>query len=407
MGTLIKFEIRKILGNRAGMVACLIAFALLASMAFLNLATMSTRDFATGEIVEGLAAQQTYLQKEESHAGLLDDAQMAKDAATLDRADELVKETPDFYNLPNDEIITKYGLEFWQQTMGVISDSYYVEIVGTLDCTDPRATNLEEGSLARVDASLSDGFDHYFPYSDAEVSYWHDKFDQIKWPVEFGYAGAWKNALDWGSFLALAIVALCIALSGVFAGEYQNRTAAVALPTRCGKRSLPAAKVIAALVFASVYWWLCAAVIVGINVAICGAGGWDLPVQVVYGFDNPYPLTVGQTLLFSYSLGYLVSLGMAALTLLLSSKMRSTMPVAVIPMAVTFLGMFALFIPPLAKVGALTPMAGLNYAFSRMLSYAAGPAATDLPTVLATLYACLLVFCMPFAMRIFKRHQVA
>ncbi|MBQ9006310.1 MAG: hypothetical protein IJ092_08040, partial [Atopobiaceae bacterium] len=120
-------------------------------MAFLNLATMSTRDFATGEIVEGLAAQQTYLQKEESHAGLLDDAQMAEDAATLDRADELVKETPDFYNLPNDEIITKYGLEFWQQTMGVISDSYYVEIVGTLDCTDPRATNLEEGSLARVD----------------------------------------------------------------------------------------------------------------------------------------------------------------------------------------------------------------------------------------------------------------
>ncbi len=82
MGELIKFELKKILGNRAGMAACLAALALLAGMAFMNLATMSTRDFATGEVVEGLAAQQTYLQKEESHAGLLDDAQMAEDAAS-------------------------------------------------------------------------------------------------------------------------------------------------------------------------------------------------------------------------------------------------------------------------------------------------------------------------------------
>lgn len=407
MGTLIKFEIRKILGNRAGMAACLAALALLAGMAFMNLATMSTRDFATGEVVEGLAAQQTYLQKEESHAGLLDDAQMAEDAATLDRANELAKGTPGFYDLPSDEIITKYGLEFWQQTMGVISDSYYYEVVGTLDCTDPRAKNLEEGSLARVDASLSDGFEHYFPYSDAEASYWHGKFDQIQWPIEFGYAGAWKNALDWASSQAFAIVALCIALSGVYAGEYQNRTAAVALPTRRGKRALPAAKAVAALAFATAYWWLCAAVVVGVNVAVCGAGGWDLPAQVVFGFDNPYPLTVGQAMLAVYGLGYLVAIGMAALTLLLSSKMRSTMPVAVIPMAVAFLGMFALFIPPLAKLGALTPMAGMNFAFSRMVSFAAGTAAIDLPTALAILYACLLVFCIPLAMRIFKRHQMA
>lgn len=407
MGALIKYELRKILGNRAGMVACLIAFAMLAGMAFMNLATTSTRDLATGEVVEGLAAQQTYRQKVESHAGLLDDARVAGDAATLDRANQLAKGTPGFYDLSNDEIISQYGLEFWQQTMAVVSDSYYYEVVGTLDCTDPRATSLQEGSLARIDASLSDGFDHYFPYGDAEVSYWHGKFDQIQWPVEFCYAGAWKNALDWTSYLALAIVALCIALSGVFAGEYQNRTAAVALPTKRGKRALPAAKVIAALAFATVYWWLCAAVIVGINVAICGTGGWELPVQVVFRFDNPYPLTVGQAMLAIYGLGYLVALGMAALTLLLSSKMRSTMPVAVIPMAVTFLGVLALFITPLAKIGALTPMAGMNYAFSRMLSYAAGSAVIDLPTALTILYACLLVVCIPLAIRFFKRHQVA
>lgn len=338
---------------------------------------------------------------------MLDDARIAKDAAVLDRANELAEGTPGYYDLSSDAIIAQYGLEFWQQTRAVASDDYYNEIVGTLDSASPRATTLREGSLARVDATLSDGFEHYFPYSDAEASYWHGMFDQIQWPVEFGYAGAWKNALDWASFLALAIVVLCIALSGVYAGEYQNRTATVALPTRRGKRALPAAKAVAALAFVTAYWWLCSAVVVGINVAACGVGGWALPVQVVFGFDNPYPLTVGQAMLAVYGLGYLVAIDMATLTLLLSSKMRSTMPVAMIPMAAVFLGMFALFIPPLAKLGALTPMAGMNFAFSRMVSYAAGATVIDLPTALAILYAGLLVVCIPFAMRIFAMHQVA
>lgn len=407
MGELIKFELRKILGNRAGMAACLVALALLAGMAFMNLATTTTRDHATGAVVEGLAGQQACRNNEESHAGVLDDARIAKDAAVLDRANELAEGTPGYYDLSSDAIIAQYGLEFWQQTRAVASDDYYNEIVGTLDSASPRATSLREGSLARIDTTLSDGFEHYFPYSDAEASYWHGMFDQIQWPVEFGYAGAWKNALDWASFLALAIVALCIALSGVYAGEYQNRTAAVALPTRRGKRALPAAKAVAALAFATAYWWLCSAVVVGINVTVCGAGGWDLPAQVVFGFDNPYPLTVGQAMLAVYGLGYLVAIGMAALTLLLSSKMRSTMPVSVIPMAAAFLGMFALFIPPLAKLGALTPMAGMNFTFSRMVSYAAGTAVIDLPTALAILYAVLLMTCTPLAMRVFARHQVA
>jgi hypothetical protein len=180
MGELIKFELRKILGNRAGMAACLVALALLAGMAFMNLATTTTRDHATGAVVEGLAGQQACRNNEESHAGVLDDARIAKDAAVLDRANELAEGTPGYYDLSSDAIIAQYGLEFWQQTRAVASDDYYNEIVGTLDSASPRATTLREGSLARVDATLSDGFEHYFPYSDAEASYWHGMFDQIQ-----------------------------------------------------------------------------------------------------------------------------------------------------------------------------------------------------------------------------------
>jgi hypothetical protein len=160
-------------------------------------------------------------------------------------------------------------------------------------------------------------------------------------------------------------------------------------------------------VFTTVYWCVLAACIIAIHIGIYGTDGWNLPIQVVFGLDNPYPMTVGQAVLVSYALGYLVALGMAALTLLLSSKMRSTMPVAVVPMALVFLGVIALFSTPLAKAALLTPFSGLTYAFDAMVSYAAGPFVVDLPTVLAMLYAVMIVVFVPLSIYSFRSHQVA
>lgn len=407
MGTLIRFELRKILNNKAGMAACVFALVILAAASALNLITLGTRDFVTGEYVEGIAAQQAVKALDESHAGMLTDERVAADAAVLDRANQLAKETPGFYDLSSDQIISEYGFEFWQETMGVIIQSYYMEVVGTLDSTDPRTSSLQEGAAARIDGALSSGFVGYFPYSDAEKAYWREKAAEVSWPVEYGYVAGWDNVIDWMSISGLVIVAICIALSGAFASEYQSRAAAVVLPTKRGKRALLFAKVIAALVFATVCWWAGAALVLGINMGICGTEGGDLPLQVAEGFGNPYPITTAQAVAALYLLGYVVTLGMAALTLLLSAKMRSTMPVAVIPMAVAFLGLIALFITPLTKVAILTPLSGLNYAFTRMASYTVGSLVLDLPSVLAILYAAMFVVLVPFAMRAFARHQVA
>lgn len=406
MGTLIKFELRKILGNRAGMVACALAGALLAMLAVANLAAMATRDAATGEVVDGFAAQQVYKRDVQSHAGVLDDARVAADAEALDRASELAAQVDGFYDMDSQEVIDAFGLDFWRQTLGVMNQTYYTDLVGTLEATNPRAASLQAGARARLGIDLDNGS---ASFGDAEKDYWTAKAAEVAWPMEYGYAGAWKNALSYSSFTALAIVALCIALSSVFAGEYQGGTAAIALPTRRGKRALPAAKALAAFIFTTAYWWLLFLVTVGINVAVCGADGLDLPVQVVFGFANPYALTVGQVVLLVYALGYLVALGMAALTLALSAVMRSAMPVAVIPMAIVFLGFMGLFVgwQPIVKLALLTPLSGLNYVFGRMVSYAAGPLVVDLPTALGALYAVLLVGCTLLACRAFPRHQVA
>ena len=407
MGTLIMFEFKKILGNHAGMVSCAMAFAILVALSVGNLGSMSVRDINTGELVEGFAAQATYRAVVESHAGVLDDERVAQDAAVLDRANQLSQETEGLAELSNQEVIDTYGFEFWSQTRGVIEQDYYREVVGTLESTNPRATSLQKGAEARIDDALDRGFVDYFPYSEAEKVFWKSKADETAWPVTYGYAEGWSLALRLMNLSGLLIVAACIALAGTFAGEYQARTAAVVLPTKRGKRALPLAKVIASFVFVSVYWWVCVLAIVIINVGACGADGWDIPLQVARGFNNPYPLTIGQAMLALCGLGHLIALGMAAFTLPLSAKMRSTMPVAVIPMAIIFLGFLGVMVTPLMKAVAITPLVGLNYAFGRMISYATGPMVTDLPTALAVLYAGMLAALTPLAMRTFRKHQVA
>jgi hypothetical protein len=82
------------------------------------------------------------------------------------------------------------------------------------------------------------------------------------------------------------------------------------------------------------------------------------------------------------------------------------MPVAVVPMAIVFLGVIGLFSTPLAKVALLTPFSGMSYALDAMVSYAVGPIVADLATVLAALYGTMAIALTPLAIRAFGRHQV-
>ena len=225
-------------------------------------------------------------------------------------------------------------------------------------------------------------------------------------PLEWGYADGWVSAFNWTTFLGFAVAALCVALSGVFSSEYQNRTDSIVLPTKLGKSALPLAKVVASLIFTTVYWWIVVAAMMGGIFAFFGTEGAGLPVQVS-GFTNLYPLTIGKATLLRCLLGYVVALGMAALTLLLSSKVRSAVVPAIVPVSLMLLGLVGIFFNPTAKLAGLLPLGGMTWSYMQTVSYAVGPLALDLPKVLLLLYGVMLLALTPLAMRAFTRHQVA
>ena len=120
----------------------------------------------------------------------------------------------------------------------------------------PRPTFRMDEVREFLSDELSGNYLGYFPYTGPERSFWEGKASRIEWPIEYGSALAWDEILSYIAFYGLVSMAACIAVSGVFAGEYQGGTASIVLPTPRGKRSLPVAKVFVSMLFATAYWWV-------------------------------------------------------------------------------------------------------------------------------------------------------
>ena len=406
MLALIKYELKKILGNRAGMVACTVALLFLTGLPLAQYLTMDSYE-GTRRVYSGLDAIEFEKEQMNSHAGPVTGERAMEAHEALEQVQETLNaemdddpENPE----PHDE---KAAQEAWV----IFGDNYYSWADSLLYGPEDISTDLEANAKATLKESLDVQYfgNHAIEYTQAERDFWMGMADQVSWPLTYGYTGPWKYANMNSLLLGIGVLVVCIALSGVFAGEYQARTAAIVIPTKRGKSMLPWAKICASFIFVTVYWLLLTVATLGVYVAFCGVDGWDLPHQLLTTFTtNPYALTLSQAVLLKYLLAYVMSLGAGGLTLLLSSKLRSVLPVALIPIALIFLGVLAEVMNANPKIYGLAPFAALVHAYETwLLSYDLGGFVIDLPCAVTVLYLVLFVVCMPLAMRFFRRHQVA
>lgn len=409
MSALVRYELKKILINRFGMGACVLALAMAVGYCGAQAATQLAFDLDAGRYVHGAQAIAVNRDRANVH-GLLTPQQVAADLADYEEGLAVVDESGD---LNVGDLYAQEGRAAAEARLRVTGDSYYGNLYSfTMYQAEGGAVSNETDLSAAAARNLSDtlakGHADGLAYTDAEKALWESRLAEVDFPFRWGWAGGWQEFATDVSVMTFAIIAACIALSTVFAGEYQSGAAAITLPTRHGKTRSVRAKVAASVLFAVAYYTVCAAACAAITLGAFGTGGFSLPVQVDTIW-SPYGLSVGQYALVTLALGYLVLLGCVAVTLLISSKARGPMPAAVIPMAVIFLGLIlAALLPPLDRIVALMPWNVLEGTICEsMTSYGAGPFAVDRIVVVPVLYALIVAACVPLAMRIFRRHQVA
>ena len=286
------------------------------------------------------------------------------------------------------------------------------------------APNVSVGYNALTDIDVSDSTDFYQArqdkieailndpsngLSEAEKDYWRNMNSGVEEPFQYGYFGGWEIIISSFELLMFAVLAICIVIAPVFAGEYQAGTDAVILSGKYGKTKLTKAKIVAALLFGVLAFTLHILIAFSIPLAAFGTDAWNLPLQI-NGTTVPYPLTFLEGTLINLGVVYLVLIAMISLTLFLSAKMKSPYLVLIVVVPVLFIPMF---LSPNGTTGIynllvfLTPYQSLVPRFGSYLSYQFGSVVLDSFSMRGLVYVILTLILLPLASIGFKKHQVA
>lgn len=417
VGSLIKFELKKICTQRVTQVAIVAIAALLAWVSVFNITSQFALDpNAVGSEYEGVSAIAQQRENAAALAGPITD-EAATDALrewkTFMEGEEIAEQYRwdgsaagtdakaywDFYAPRTNYLSLIVGP--WMQGFEMpASVASRIDTSATLD--------LYGQARNKVAAELADG-NSVFSYTDAEQTFWKEKAANVQTPVEYGYAGGWLDFFDMSVFLILALIATAIACANVFNTEYREKTDAVLLSTRFGKSKLGRAKALAAVIAASAIYLVMVAVLLGVPLVFFGADGAGLPLQL-RELCNTYGLSVSAAVMTLCAVGYLVMLGLLGITMMLSSKMRSSMGILAIVAAIVIVPMMLsnlhnnvanhiLFLFPYLALDANN--------FFDLVSYAVGPLVIEYPVILSIFYAGLFLAGVALSMRCFNKHQVA
>lgn len=247
-------------------------------------------------------------------------------------------------------------------------------------------------------------------YTQAEKDYWLQKAKSVSTPFQWGSKNTWDKIWDSIALLIYLLFVISICIAPVFAGEYQNRTDALLLATKHGKNKLICAKIISSFIFTFSYVTLCSAVSIGINVAILGIEGWNLPIQL-WDTIIPYQYTALEICAINLLIIFLMSFLLTAISLLISSINRSPM----IVLAVDVILFFGTMLIPLSNTSRLwnrilylLPINSFNLKDVLKIynSYQFGDVVISYLGMIVIVYVLITVICILSTTMSFRKHQV-
>lgn len=373
MGGMIRYEWKKIWSSRLTQLSVLGCTLFLLFCTWAELRQISAWD-SQGNQHSGTAAKeilkQTQLRQEldqESVEGIMEEY--------LEKAEEIAEaeENPE-------DALDKFWRTVWLsqgELYGLIKDTYE-ESVSDLPAENVFRQNMgRDFYQARMEkvreytARLRSGG----VISAKEAEYWNDRNATVSEYV-YGYCKGWKSVLQGMKWSILIMMITCVGIAPVFAGEYQSKCDSLFLCMKYGRSRLPAAKIAAVWLFASVvYFGLTILNSVWILLS-AGAEGWDTSVQFLYPtVPVSYPVTVGQACLLMLLLGYVLTLGIMAMTLWMSSIFKNAYGVIVV-------ALLLLIVPSFLQAGfggyllqhilALLPSNIMSFDFTNYTAYAVG-----------------------------------
>ena len=409
---LVKFELKKLFTKKMNIIVLIVCLFLITI-----LFGLSGIDFlASDELGNNYKGQEAINLRKEQIAQL-------KGTLTNERITEEIKDLQDLRKNPDNLVVNSYGEEdfskkiyneYLDNRLNLLTNinkvyagynSSYIDEILKVDLE-----NTEDFYTLRqnvIKESLNQDYSGK-TYTDQEKEYWIEKSSKVETPFEYDFYYGWSNIFNSYQMMIVTIIAVCICLSSMFSGEYQSGADNIILTSKYGKSKAITAKIIASLIFATIVFVVYLLFAVGSVLIMFGTDGWDLPIQIM-NMLSTYSLTFLEAFLYNVGISYAILLGMVGLTLFLSSKLKGSISVFIIDIAIVMIPSFFGITSPFGlwnKTLLLMPYNSIFNNFSRMVSYQFGNLVIDLPLMTIITYLVMMFITLYFARRIFKTHQV-
>ncbi len=411
MRRMIWYEWKRIWGSRLTQFAVLGCALFLAFSVWSNIRLISATD-ADGQTVTGLEAVR--VQKESRKEVTLD--QETVDALV----DEYLGYTQDLVASSDDRELMYLSEEMYvkwylphQPVLHLITDAYRSYPEQRNDSIrdvllQSRGKDFYEARKERVWENLEDAV-NWGEIIAAEADWWNAEDDAVG-EASYGYNRPWWEIVNSTSLVILVMLVICIGTAPVFAGEYQSKCDSLLLSMRYGKSRLILAKLTSSFLFSTVVYWGGMGLFAGIYLAVMGTDGWNLLVQALCeNISIGYNLTSLQACGLVFVMGYVLTLGLVGVVLLLSSIMKN--PYGVMISSFLFLCM-PLFLS-MNRGGylwkhflGLLPEKIADFGFGSYMVYSIGEMTVTWPAAAMIVNGVCAVLLSGLAYSFFRRHQV-
>ncbi|WP_018212743.1 ABC transporter permease subunit [Desulfitobacterium hafniense] len=157
-----------------------------------------------------------------------------------------------------------------------------------------------------------------------------DLAEQVKAPLTFAYTEGYTRFFVLSNILGLtAGFVLAICLAPLFAGEYTSGTAQLILSSKRGKNKLITAKLFTGFSLTAMIAMVLTTLSLALSLFLFGGDGAGAPLQL-YMIFSPYPLTMGHTALLLAVSTFFALMMTAAITMLLSARLKSPFGVIIL-----------------------------------------------------------------------------
>lgn len=326
MGGIIRYEWKKIWGSRLTQLSVLGCSLFLLFSAWANIRQVYAVD-REGTVHYGLAAKEILKQTQErqkldqkSVEGIMQEY--------LDGAERIKKETNDPKTAS--EMIAGTLYQPQRDLHALIVSAYMEETDDEMEVVYQKNMGRDfYQACSEKNKKYTALLEQQGILTSEEAGYWNQRNNVIE-EYTYGYRKGWENVLENMTWGILIMMIVCVGIAPVFAGEYQTKCDSLFLCMKYGKNRLAAAKVAAAVLYASVVYMGITTLNNAVILAFLGVEGWELPVQLCYPtVPVSYNVTMGQACLLKFLLGYVFTLGIMAVTLWMSSVFKNAYGVIV------------------------------------------------------------------------------